>query len=111
MQVDLELLDCKSFKNGTLMVSYRVNTGRQKRKQPPEKQKKKAGASLTRPALTGTAGVSPASSNGFMRGAVELFKCNKVAFNESGRGARGPSKSGPSFCAGFLTGYPGSIYQ
>jgi cytoskeleton protein RodZ len=45
------------------------------------------------PALTGTAGVSPASSNKFTQGIIGSFNFDKVAFNESGRDARGPSKS------------------
>jgi ATP-dependent exoDNAse (exonuclease V) beta subunit len=44
------------------------------------------------PAHTGTAGVSPASSDEFTQG---LVKSDSVAFHESGRDARGPSKSGP----------------
>jgi len=46
------------------------------------------------PALTGTAGVSPASSDGFIQGTVKSEKPESVAFNEGGRDARGPSKSG-----------------
>ena len=49
---------------------------------------------LTGPASTGTAGVPPASSNGFTQRAVERVKFDSVAFNESGRDARGPSNSG-----------------
>jgi dihydrofolate reductase len=40
-QVDLELLDCKSFKNGTLMVSYRVKHGMTKKKTAVRKAKNK----------------------------------------------------------------------
>jgi ATP-dependent helicase/nuclease subunit A len=62
-----------------------------------------------KPALTGTAGVRgpqpgspagvldpPASSDKFTQGEVEYDNPDDVAFNESGRGARGPTKSGPS---------------
>jgi hypothetical protein len=44
--------------------------------------------------VTGTAGVSPASSDGFTLVAVASFNFGRVAFNESGRDARGPSRSG-----------------
>ena len=63
-----------------------------------------------KPALTGTAGVRgpqpgspagvldpPASSDKFTQGEVEYDNPGDVAFNESGRGARGPSKSVPNF--------------
>jgi len=43
-----------------------------------------------RAAITGTAGISPASSNAFIRAGLNLNSGN-VAFNESGRDARGPS--------------------
>ena len=43
------------------------------------------------PALTETAGVSPASSNKFTQGLMGSFNFDKVAFNECGRDARGPS--------------------
>lgn len=43
-------------------------------------------------ANTGTAGVSPASSNAFTQVRVESDNPDYVAFNESGRDARGPSK-------------------
>jgi ATP-dependent helicase/nuclease subunit A len=62
------------------------------------------------PALTGTAGVRgpqpgspagvldpPASSTALTQGAIESVNPDNVAFNESGRGARGPSKSVSSF--------------
>jgi hypothetical protein len=42
--------------------------------------------------FTGTAGVSPASSNTFTQGAIESGNPGKVAFNESGRDARGPGE-------------------
>jgi hypothetical protein len=45
----------------------------------------------TETANTGTAGVSPASSNEFTRGAAESFNPTGLAFSESGRDARGPS--------------------
>ena len=45
--------------------------------------------------LTGTASVSPASSNAFIQGTIEADHSDHMAFNESGRVARGPSKSGP----------------
>ncbi len=45
---------------------------------------------------TGTAGVSPASSNTFTQVPVEPDNPDYVAFNESGRDARGPSINGPS---------------
>jgi ATP-dependent helicase/nuclease subunit A len=45
---------------------------------------------------TGTAGVSPASSNAFTQGTVESDNPGDVAFNESGRDARGPSNGGLS---------------
>ena len=32
-QIDLELIECKPFKNGCLMVSYRVKHGRREGKQ------------------------------------------------------------------------------
>jgi ATP-dependent helicase/nuclease subunit A len=44
-----------------------------------------------RPALIGTAGAPPASSNTFIQAAVDL---NDVEVKEGGRAARGPSKSG-----------------
>lgn len=40
-QIDLELLDCKAFKNGTLLVSYRVKHETEK-KRPTAKSAKKA---------------------------------------------------------------------
>jgi hypothetical protein len=43
-------------------------------------------------AFTGTAGVSPASSSGPIQIAVESVNSDIVAFSESGRDARGPSK-------------------
>jgi len=43
------------------------------------------------PALTGTAGVSPASSNKFTQGLMGSFNFDKVASNECGRDAHGPS--------------------
>jgi predicted Rossmann fold flavoprotein len=46
---------------------------------------------LNFPSLTGTAGVSPASSNKFTQDTVERDTPDNVAFNESGRDARGPS--------------------
>jgi hypothetical protein len=46
---------------------------------------------------TGTAGVSPASSNIFTQGTVAPLNSDNVAFNESGRDARGPSKRGAHF--------------
>jgi hypothetical protein len=49
-------------------------------------------APLAGPALTGTAGASPASSNTFTQVSVESSTLTRVAFNEGGRGARGPSK-------------------
>jgi ATP-dependent helicase/nuclease subunit A len=49
--------------------------------------------SLVDPA--GTAGVSPASSDRFNLVTGEPGRTSDVAFNESGRDARGPSKSGP----------------
>jgi hypothetical protein len=48
----------------------------------------------TSPGTFGTAGASPASSSGFTQAGVESGNFNEVAFNDSGRGARGPSKSG-----------------
>jgi hypothetical protein len=57
---------------------------------------KNAGSVAAEPAHTGIAGVSPASSNGFTQGTVESDKPESVAFNEGGRDARGPSKSGPA---------------
>ena len=42
--------------------------------------------------FTGTAGDSPASSDKFTQVTVESDNPGDVAFNESGRGARGPSK-------------------
>jgi hypothetical protein len=44
--------------------------------------------------FTATAGVSPASSTAFTRIGVESIKSVYVAFNESGRDARGPSNNG-----------------
>jgi dihydrofolate reductase len=38
-QIDLELLDCKPFKNGTLMVSYRVKHETEKKKPTARKAK------------------------------------------------------------------------
>jgi hypothetical protein len=43
--------------------------------------------------FTGTAGVSPASSDKFTQVTAESDNQRDVAFNESGRDARGPSKS------------------
>jgi hypothetical protein len=43
-------------------------------------------------ALTGTAGVSPASSYAFTPVRVENSTLTRVAFDEAGQGARGPSK-------------------
>jgi predicted flavoprotein YhiN len=51
-----------------------------------------AWCALNFPSLTGTAGVSSASSNSFTRVALESINSKEVAFNESGRDARGPSK-------------------
>ena len=48
----------------------------------------------TGPALTGTAGVSPASSSNEIQDEREPSNLERLAFNESGRDARGPSKSG-----------------
>jgi hypothetical protein len=45
-------------------------------------------------ALTGTAGVSPASKDKFTQVSVGPLNFDRVAFNESERDARGPSKSG-----------------
>jgi ATP-dependent helicase/nuclease subunit A len=56
-----------------------------------------AGSAGTGTPTTGTAGVPPASSNGFTRVPTEAINSDKVAFNEGGRDARGPSKTGPSF--------------
>jgi ATP-dependent helicase/nuclease subunit A len=47
----------------------------------------------TEPALTGTAGVSPASSGVGIQDEREPSSLEGLAFNESGRDARGPSKS------------------
>jgi len=44
--------------------------------------------------VTGTAGVSPASSDKFAQVTGELVSADRVAFNEGGRDARGPSESG-----------------
>ena len=56
-----------------------------------------AGVHLERePLFTGIAGVSPASSNAFTLEAVESVNSGAVAFDESGRDARGPSSTGPS---------------
>ena len=41
--------------------------------------------------FTGTAGVSPASSNAFSQAMIESFSSDQVAFKESGRDAPGPS--------------------
>jgi len=49
----------------------------------------------TGPALTGTAGASPASSGEFIQGGIEPGNPEGAASNEGGRGARGPSKGGP----------------
>ena len=46
--------------------------------------------------ITGTAGVSPASGSAFTLEAVEPVAVRDVAFDESGRDARGPSRSCPS---------------
>jgi len=53
------------------------------------------GTANTGTRFTGTAGVPPASSSAFTQVPVESGSSDKVAFNESGRDARGPSKSGP----------------
>ena len=45
-------------------------------------------------AVTGTAGVSPASSNGFTLFPSETINSNKVASHEDGRDARDPSSRG-----------------
>ena len=50
----------------------------------------------TGPALTGTAGVPPASGNDQNQAEVGPTNSAEVAFKEGGRDARGPSKSGPS---------------
>ena len=42
--------------------------------------------------FTGTAGVPPASSGNFTQAQVESVNSQDVAFNESGRDARGPSE-------------------
>ena len=48
-QIDLELIDCKPFKNGTLMVSYRVKHGQEPKQstakpgKPPKSAKKRKG--------------------------------------------------------------------
>jgi cytoskeletal protein RodZ len=57
-------------------------------------QRRSAGPAVTGFALTGTAGVSPASSNKFTLASTESDTSDKMAFNENGRDARGPSKSG-----------------
>ncbi len=44
-------------------------------------------------AFTGTAGVSPASSDEFTQGAIDSDRPGDVAFDESGRDARGPSEN------------------
>jgi ATP-dependent helicase/nuclease subunit A len=46
--------------------------------------------------FAGTAGDSPASSNAFTQDSVESGNSDKVAFQDGGRGARGPSIGGPS---------------
>jgi dihydrofolate reductase len=39
-QIDLELIDCKAFKNGTLLVSYRVKHDTEKKRATAKKAKK-----------------------------------------------------------------------
>jgi dihydrofolate reductase len=39
-QIDLELIDCKPFKNGTVMISYRVKPVKKTTK-PPRRQGRK----------------------------------------------------------------------
>ncbi len=46
-------------------------------------------------AITGTAGVSPASSSGFTPDSAKSSNPELVAFNEGGRDARGPGIDGP----------------
>ena len=43
-QINLELISCKQFKNGCLMVSYRVKTWRRRREGNEEKQDEKEAA-------------------------------------------------------------------
>jgi hypothetical protein len=42
--------------------------------------------------FVGTAGVSPATSNGFTQDSMHLINREKVAFHENGRDARDPRK-------------------
>jgi hypothetical protein len=51
--------------------------------------------------FAGTAGASPASSSAFTQGRAESGNFDKVAFNESGRGARGPSRDGEQIAFDF----------
>ena len=53
---------------------------------------------------TGTAGVSPASGNAFTRATGEAHSSADLEFNESGRGARGPSNRLEFLAAGRLGG-------
>jgi 4-amino-4-deoxy-L-arabinose transferase-like glycosyltransferase len=55
-------------------------------------------------ANTGTAGVPPASSNAFTPASVESANQRRVAFDESGRDARGPSTRGPGIRRALLLG-------
>ncbi|HEY2971214.1 MAG TPA: UvrD-helicase domain-containing protein [Pyrinomonadaceae bacterium] len=51
--------------------------------------------------FTGTAGVPPASSHTFTQVSVEAVTVDKMAFNESGRDARGPSEHGEQIAFDF----------
>jgi len=51
---------------------------------------------LLEPDLIGTAGAPARISNEFTQVTVESDNSYNVAFQEGGRGARGPSKIGPS---------------